>query len=75
MTKPPVVTDVDAARVAVIDAAVAKVLAGGHFEPEYPVPEGTPCKLVISANHTQVFAIDKAYTKQADAVSALVQAL
>jgi hypothetical protein len=72
---PPTITVITPEHAAQIDAAVVRVLAGGHFEPENPVPEGTPCTLTITANGKQLFTIEKAYTKQADAVTALVQAL
>ena len=60
--------------IAKLDHAAKRVLAGGPYKPEYPVSEGTPCHLSIDANGKQLFAIDKAYTNQADAVTDLVKA-
>ena len=61
--------------VAKINAAVEKVLSGGPYKPEYPVPEGTPCTLVINAGTKEVFKIDKAAADEPDAVSELVRTL
>lgn len=58
-----------------INAAVEKVLRGGPYKPEYPVPEGTPCTLVINAGDKEVFKIDKAAADEPDAVSELVRTL
>ena len=41
-----------------LEAAVVKVLSGGPYKPEYPVPEGTPCDLAISAAGTEVFKLE-----------------
>ena len=58
-----------------INAAVEKVLRGGPYKPEYPVPEGTPCTLVIQANGKEVFKLEKAATDNPDDVSELVRTL
>jgi hypothetical protein len=58
-----------------IHAAVERVLRGGPYKPEYPVPEGTPCTLVIDAGTKEVFKIDKAAADEPDAVSELVRTL
>ena len=72
----PVVTKLSDERVQKLAAAVAKVLAGGPYAPELPVPEGSPCRLTIYGDkHAVAFAIDKAYTRQADDVTALVKQL
>jgi hypothetical protein len=64
------------ARVAQLREHVANVLAGGPYNPEYPSPEGVSCKLSLSAKTGEpFFAIDKAKSKENDAVSALFRAL
>ena len=62
-------------RVTAINAAVEKVLRGGPYNPEYPVPEGTPCTLIISAGPKELFKIEKADAEEPDAVSELVRTL
>lgn len=52
--------------------AIDKVLCGGPYRPEYPVPEGVPCHLTIRAGDELVFAIDKAYATEDDLVNELV---
>jgi hypothetical protein len=61
--------------IARIETAVAAVLRGGPFKPEFPVPEGTPCDLVIELNGKKLFELEKAYTKENDAATRLVEAL
>jgi hypothetical protein len=64
------------ARLLVIRAAVAKVLAGGPYEPEYPVPEGVSCHMTLSgATGDPFFRIDKANREKKDAVNDLLNAL
>jgi hypothetical protein len=64
---------------AAIDAALARVLAGGPYRPERAVPEGVACTLSLwIPGEKAFFTIDKATTAQPDAVSELgklVQAL
>jgi hypothetical protein len=72
---PPETQPLSGDRVTAINAAVEKVLRGGPYKPEYPVPEGAPCHLVISSGPKELFKIDKAYTKEPDAVSELVGTL
>ena len=72
---PPVTKALADDHVVAINAAVEKVLRGGPYKPEYPVPEGTPCTLEITANDKQVFKIDKAAADEPDAVSELVRTL
>lgn len=72
---PPETKLLAADRVTAINAAVEKVLRGGPYKPEYPVPEGTPCTLVISAGTKELFKIDKAAADEPDAVSELVRTL
>lgn len=78
-TKPPeppkpVVTDLSPRHVAALETAVVNVLRGGPYNPEYPVPEGTPCTLRIEASGKEVFKLEKAYTKEKDAPTALITA-
>jgi hypothetical protein len=68
----PVVSELGAAHVARMEEAVGKVLRGGPYKPEYPVPEGTPCTLRIEAAGTEVFKLEKADTTEKDAASELV---
>ncbi len=64
------------AKVELLRAAVAKVLAGGPYEPEYPVPEGISCHMTLSgATGDPFFQIDKANREQKDAVNDLLNAL
>jgi hypothetical protein len=58
-----------------INAAVEKVLRGGPYKPEYPVPEGTPCTLLIQAAGKELFKIEKAAADNPDEVSELVRTL
>ena len=54
----------------------AKVLAGGPYEPEYPVPEGVSCHVTLSgATGDPFFQIDKAKRERKDAVNDLLNAL
>ena len=63
-------------KVDLIRAAVAKVLAGGPYEPEYPVPEGVSCHVTLSgATGDPFFQIDKAKRERKDAVNDLLNAL
>lgn len=62
-------------RVTAINAAVEKVLRGGPYKPEYPVPEGTPCTLTIQAAGKELIKIEKAAADEPDAVSDLVRTL
>lgn len=72
----PTVTRLSDATAAAIASAAQRVLAGGPYKPELPVPEGTSCTLSITqADGAKLFEIDKSRTEQADAVSELVQAL
>lgn len=69
-------TQVPAAKLAQLRTAVAEVVAGGWYEPEYPVPEGTSCTLSLAGRGSPpFFAIAKANTANGDAVAALVKAL
>jgi hypothetical protein len=68
----PTVSKASASVVMLISAAVDKVLRGGPYLGEYPVPEGVPCVLAIRAGPTIVFQIEKAATAERDAVSELV---
>ena len=64
------------AKVQLIRAAVAKVLAGGPYEPEFPVPEGVSCHVTLSgATGDPFFRIDKAKREKKDAVNDLLNAL
>ena len=65
----PVVSELGSAHLARLEAAVAKVLSGGPYKPEYPVPEGTPCTLLVEAAGAEVFKLEK------DAATDLVLAL
>lgn len=57
-------------------AAVAKVLAGGPYEPEYPMPEGISCHVTLAgATGDPFFQIDKANRELKDAVNDLLNAL
>lgn len=71
----PVVSPLSDPRVAMLERAAIAVLRGGPFKPEYPVPEGTPCELAISAGGTEVFKLEKAGTQEKDAASDLVNAM
>ncbi len=69
-------TRVPAAKLAQLRTAVAAVVAGGWYEPEYPVPEGTSCTLSLAARGAPpFFALAKANTANGDAAAALVKAL
>jgi hypothetical protein len=72
---PPETRPLAGDRVTSINAAVEKVLRGGPYKPEYPVPEGTPCTLLISAGPKELFKIEKAEADEPDAVSELVRTL
>ena len=72
---PPETKPLADGHVAKINAAVEKVLRGGPYKPEYPVPEGTPCTLVITKGDQELFKIDKAAADEPDAVSELVRTL
>jgi hypothetical protein len=72
---PPETKPLAAERVAAINAAVEKVLRGGPYKPEYPVPEGTPCTLVILSGDRELYKIEKAAADEPDAVSELVRTL
>ena len=72
---PPTVTPVSGPVKVQIATTLDRVLGGGPYRPEYPVPEGVPCRLTVSAAGAVVFAIDKADTKEADLVSELVELL
>ena len=72
---PPETRPLAGDRVTAINAAVEKVLRGGPYKPEYPVPEGTPCTLLISAGPQELFKIEKADADEPDAVSELVRTL
>jgi len=72
---PPETRPLAAERVLAINAAVEKVLRGGPYKQELPVPEGTPCTLVITAGPKEVFKIEKAAADEPDAVSELVRTL
>jgi len=62
--------------VATMRTGAAKVLAGGPYEPEYPVPEGTPCTLeIIGADATILLRVDKASQQKKDAANAFIQTL
>jgi len=62
--------------VAKLRAAVARVLAGGPYEPEYPVSEGVSCQLELAAATGEpFFTIDKAHRAQEDAVNDLLNAM
>jgi len=64
------------AKIALLRAAVVKVLAGGPYEPEYPVPEGVSCHMTLAgAKGDPFFQIDKAKREQKDAVNELLNAL
>jgi hypothetical protein len=64
------------AKVALLRAAVAKVLSGGPYEPEYPVPEGISCHLALAAAAAAPFlVVDKANRENKDAVNDLLNAL
>ena len=64
------------AKIVLIRAALAKVLAGGPYEPEYPVPEGISCHVALSgATGAPFFQVDKARREQKDAVNDLLNAL
>jgi hypothetical protein len=72
---PPETKPLAADRVTAINAAVEKTLRGGPYKPEYPVPEGTPCTLVILAGDKELYKIEKAAADEPDAVSELVRTL
>ena len=64
------------AKVALLRAAVAKVLSGGPYEPEYPVSEGISCHVALATASAPPFlVVDKAYRKKTDAVNDLLNAL
>src|SRR5262245_1842460 len=69
----PTTAPVSAASAATLNAAIAKIFAGGPYKNEYAVPEGTPCTLSITAGGKKVFQIDKAFTNEKDAVNDLVR--
>jgi hypothetical protein len=63
-------------RVATIRASLAKVLAGGPYRPDVPVPEGVSCTLSLWVpGEKAFFTIEKATTADPDAVSQLVRDL
>lgn len=71
----PTITPVSVPVSAKLGGAIDRVLAGGPYRAEYPVPEGTPCTLTIRTtgdNAATVFAIEKADTAEHDAVSDLI---
>jgi hypothetical protein len=73
---PPETRPLAADRVVAINAAVEKVLSGGPYKPEFPVPEGTPCTLTITGpGGKSLFKIEKAAAENPDAVSDLVSTL
>jgi hypothetical protein len=71
----PVVAKLSASHVEAIEAAVAAVLRAGKLEPEYPVPEGTPCTLKIERAGKEVFSLAKASANKKDAATDLLKAL
>lgn len=71
----PVVTPLPPDKVTQIETAVVAVLKGGPYKPEYPVPEGTPCTLRITAGGTEVMKLEKADVQQDDAATDLVKSL
>jgi len=57
-------------------AAAAKVLTGGPYEPEFPVPEGISCHVTLAdAKGNAFFEIEKAHNDKKDAVNDLLTAL
>jgi hypothetical protein len=71
----PTVAKLEASAAGRLRPLVEAVLRGGPYKEELPVPEGAPCTLAITAGGRQVFTIEKAYTNEPDAVTALVKAL
>ena len=66
----------DPEKVTKLRAAVAAVLAGGPYEPEYPPSEGISCDLALAATTgAPFFVIDKAQRDRKDAVNSLLNAL
>ncbi|MBV8756491.1 MAG: hypothetical protein JO257_04415 [Deltaproteobacteria bacterium] len=70
---PPAVANLSPALVAMASDAVDRVLAGGPYTAELPPSEGTVCILTIAKGAQNLLVIDKADTKQKDAVSDLVR--
>jgi hypothetical protein len=71
----PTVSKMPADRVKAAEAAVIEVLRAGELKPEYAVPEGTPCTLQIDTGGKAIFTLEKAFQKEKDAATALLQAL
>lgn len=69
---PPVVANASTALVAMVSDNVDRVLAGGPYKAELPPSEGTACVLTIAKGAQKLLVIDKAATKEKDAVSDLV---
>ena len=53
---------------------VDRVLAGGPYRAELPPPGAAGCTLIIEKGDRKLLAIEKADTKEPDAVSELVHA-
>jgi len=71
----PVVKVLAAEKKATLEAAIGKVLGGGPFKPEYPVPEGTSCFLRIAAAGAAVFEVEKSNPQLHDAATDLIHLL
>ena len=73
-TNTHVVTKLEAPRVAGFRTAANAVADGGPFKPEYPVPEGTSCALLLAgADKMPFFQIEKSDPHIDDAATRLVK--
>ena len=70
----PAVANVSPALVAMVSDNVNRVLAGGPYRAEPPAPGATGCTVVIAKGDHKLLVIEKADTKEHDAVSELVHA-
>lgn len=68
----PAVANVSPALVAMISDNVGRVLAGGPYRAELAPPGAPACTLVIEKGPEKLLTIEKADTKERDAVSELV---
>lgn len=71
----PTLRTVAPTRIAQLEAAIQKVLSGGPFKPEYPVPEGTRCYLRIAAHGASVFDLEKSNPQLKDPATDLIKLL
>jgi hypothetical protein len=70
----PAVANVSPALVAMIADNVNRVLAGGPYRAELPAAGAPGCMLTIEKGEQKLLTIEKADTKERDAVSELVHA-